>query len=128
MVKPDEFSKGLGTPGPAARSGRCTLCVCFLGDPSLTAMRTLRSKLLLGKYRFLLFEAGLLVLLPDCLFFLFPNRSLLLGFSWRSKRGLRENTHKACSGQSAGPARGRRGSLKIRRVLPQKPKFKSRFM
>ena len=35
MVKPDEFSKGPGTPGPAGRSGRCTLCVCFLGDPSL---------------------------------------------------------------------------------------------
>ena len=51
---------------------------------------------------------------------LFPNRSLLLGFSSGSKRGLRENTHKACSGQMGGSARGRRGSLKFRRVLPQK--------
>ena len=49
MVKPDEFSKGLRGRGPGGDSGRCTLCVCFLGDPSLTAMRTLRSKLLLGK-------------------------------------------------------------------------------
>ena len=57
----------------------------------------------------------------------FPNRSLLLGFSSGSKRGLPENTHKACSGHCGRPARGREGTLKIRRVLPSKSKFKLSF-
>ena len=50
-----------------------------------------------------------------------------LGFSWRSKEGLRENTHKACSGHCGGPARVHKGPLKIRRVLPSKSKFTSSF-
>ena len=51
MVKPDEFSNRPCGRGPGGRSGRCTLCVCFLGDPSFIQMRTLRSKLLLGNYK-----------------------------------------------------------------------------
>ena len=47
-----------------------------------------------------------------CFLSFFPNRSLLLGFSWRSKRGLPENTHKACSGHCGRPARDRKGTLK----------------
>ena len=49
MVKPDEFSNGCGGRGPGDDKCCCTLCVCFLGDTLLTPMRTLRSKLLLGK-------------------------------------------------------------------------------
>ena len=59
----------------------------------------------------------LLIDLRPCLHF-FPNRSLLLGFSWGSKRGLPENTHKACSGHYRRPARDRKGPLKKRRGLP----------
>ena len=64
---------------------------------------------------------------PCCRVVLFPNRSLLLGFSWGSKRGLPENTHKACSGHCRQPARVYQGPLKIRRVLPSKSKFTSSF-
>ena len=35
MVKPDEFSNGDCGRGPSCHTGGCTLCVCFLGDPSL---------------------------------------------------------------------------------------------
>ena len=51
-----------------------------------------------------------------------------LGFSWGFKEGVHRNTHKACSGQHGRPARDRKGTLKNRRVLPSKSKFKSRFM
>ena len=38
------------------------------------------------------------------------------------KRGLPENTHKACSGQCGRPARDHTDPFKIRRVLPSKLK------
>ena len=48
MVKPEEFAECCCDFGLDGRADRFTLCVCFCVPLLFDAMRTLRSKLLLG--------------------------------------------------------------------------------